>query len=194
MMEKLIENKKIFIANTVADVKMIFDPFRLRIIETIYNSKVEMNVKEIATAIEEAPNKVHYHVQKLLNYGALKLVRTENINGIIAKFYTNAYEGYMLDPEGGSKQVYDLTKQSLYGNLDIAVEKFKKDMAKYINLVEEKGKEAQRGLAIDYLKLYMTKEEKEDFLKQMSKLFKKYSEKDSSKEIYTMIHTITRVE
>ena len=85
-MEKIIENnKKVFVAKTVEEVKMIFEPYRLRIIQTIFHNKSEMTVKEIATEMEEAPNKVHYHVKKLFNYGAIKLVRTENINGIIAK-------------------------------------------------------------------------------------------------------------
>ena len=35
----------------------------------------------------------------------------------------------------------------------------------------------------------MTKEEKEDFLKEMKTLFSKYSEEDENKEIFTAINT-----
>lgn len=193
-MEKIENDKKIFIAKTAEEVKMVFDPLRLRILEAIYHNDEEMNVKEIATEIEEAANKVHYHVMKLVDFGALKLVRTEAINGIIAKYYTNAYDGYVLDPSGGSKQVYELTKKSLFSNLDMSVAKFKKDMVTYMNLVAEQGKEAQRGIVIGYHKLYMTKKEKEDFMKEISELLMKYETEDLNKEIYTMIQTIARIE
>lgn len=193
-MEKIEQDKKIFIAKTAEEVKMIFDPLRLRILETIYHKDHEMNVKDIAKEIEEAANKVHYHVMKLVDFGALKQVRTEAINGIIAKYYTNAYDGYVLDPSDGNKQMFDLTKKSLYSNLDSAVAKFKKDMVTYMNMVAEQGKEAQRGLVIGYHKLYMTKEEKETVMKQVHKLFKPYHQEDLDKEVYTMIQTIARIE
>jgi DNA-binding transcriptional ArsR family regulator len=193
-MEKIEEGKTYFIAKTAEEVKMVFDPLRLRILETIYHTEHEMNVKEIATKIDEAANKVHYHVMKLVNFGVLKLVRTEAINGIIAKYYTNAYDGYVLDPSGGSKQVYELTKKSLYSNLDMAVLEFKKDMVSYMNLVAEQGKQAQRGLLIGYHKLYMTKEEKEAVMKQLQELLEQYKKEDLTKETYTMIQTIARIE
>jgi hypothetical protein len=193
LLEKLVENKRIFIAKTAQEVKMIFDPYRLRILHTIFHNKAEMTVKQIATEMEEPANKVHYHVKKLSDYKALKLVRTENINGIIAKYYMTAYDGYILDPEGGNKEVYDLTKKSLFSNLDMAVDKFKKDMVSYMNLISEKGKEAQRGLEISYDKYYMTKEEKEKVIKEIHEVLQKYTKEDTTKEEYSMIHTLARI-
>ena len=63
-----------------------------------------------------------------------------------------------------------------------------------VGTVAEKGKEAQRGLVIGYHKLYMTKEEKEGFMKEISELLMKYETEDLNKETYTMIQTIARIE
>ena len=188
-----MKKKKIFVAKTAEQVKMIFDPYRLRIIKTLFESKKEMTVKQLADAIGEAPNKVHYHVKKLFDYGALELVRTENINGIIAKYYINAYGGYIIDSEGDSQEVHNLKENALMMTLDNEVNKFKKDMVAYMNLVAEHGKEAQRGLEIGYSKLYMTREEKEELFKKIHTLMKEYFKEDESKEVYTTIHTLARI-
>lgn len=187
------KDEKIFIANTAEEVKMIFEPYRLKILKVIHKSETEMTVKQIATVLDQAPNKVHYHVKKLHDFGVLDLVRTENINGIIAKFYKTTYNGYMIGSEGNSQEVLNAKEQAIMNALDDSVKSFKEDMITYINMVAEKGKEAQRGLIIGYEKLYMTKEEKEDFIEELDKLFKKYSKEDLSKETYTAIRTMARI-
>ena len=187
------KDEKIFIANTAEEVKMIFEPYRLKILKVIHKSEKEMTVKQIATQLEQAPNKVHYHVKKLHDFGVLDLVRTENINGIIAKFYKTTYNGYMIGSEGKSQEVLSAKEEAIMNALDDSVKSFKEDMVTYINMVAEKGKEAQRGLIIGYEKLYMTKEEKEDFIEELDKLYKKYHKEDQSKEIYTAIRTMARI-
>jgi outer membrane protein assembly factor BamD (BamD/ComL family) len=75
----------------------------------------------------------------------------------------------------------------------MAVDKFKKDMVSYMNLISEKGKEAQRGLEISYDKYYMTKEEKEIVIKEIHEVLQKYTKEDTTKEVYSMIHTLARI-
>lgn len=187
------KDKKIFIANTAKEIKMIYDPYRLRILKTFHDCDTELTVKQMAVKLDEAPNKVHYHVKKLYDFGVLELVRTENINGIIAKYYKSAYNGYIIGTEGKSKEVLNAKEDALMNNLDDAVNHFKTDMISYINLVAEQGQEAKRGLQIGYIKLYMTKEEKEEYVKETKKLFEKYLKEDESKEVYTTIQTLARI-
>lgn len=187
------DKHNIYIANTIEEVKMIFDPYRLKILKTLHGENTEKTVKQIAVEMGEAPNKVHYHVKKLLDFGALKLIRTETINGIIAKYYSTAYDGFVIGSEGNSEDVINVKGNVLNTALDEVVGKFKVDMYSYMNLVAEKGKEAQRGLDIGYMKLYMNKEEKEAFSKEMKQLISKYTKEVEDKEIYTMIQTLARI-
>lgn len=188
-----MHDKKVYIANTIQELKMIFDPYRLKILKMLHGENIEMTVKQIAVELGEAPNKVHYHVKKLADFGALKLVRTEAINGIIAKYYSTAYDGFIIGNEANSEEVINLKGNVLSQALDDVVSKFKVDMFSYMNLVAKQGKEAQRGLEIDYTKLYMTKEEKYEFKKQMNELIEKFSKEDEDKEVYTTIQTLARV-
>ena len=188
-----MEQEKIFVANTIQEVKMVFDPYRLKIISTIFENKEEMTVKQIATKLGEAPNKIHYHVKKLFDFGVLKLVRTESINGIIAKYYTNSYAGYTIGSDDNSNEVMNVKKTAVMNAFDEAVNDFKKDIVSYMNLVAEKGKEHQRGLEIRYGKLYLSKDDLEQMRKDIEEIIKKYEEVDENKEVYTSIRTLARI-
>lgn len=188
-----MDKNKVFIANSIDEMKMIFDPYRLQIIKALHGENTEKTVKQIAVELGQAPNKVHYHVKKLLDFGALKLIRTETINGIVAKYYSTAYEGYIIGNEGNSEEVLHVKESVLNQELDSMVAKFKVDMVSYMNLVAEQGKEAQRGLDMGYIKLYMTKEERYELHKEIKNLISKYTDKVEDKEIYTMIQTLARI-
>lgn len=192
-MEKKEKKENIFIANSLNEVKMIYDPYRLKILRVLHKKGKEMTVKQTAEVLKEAPNKVHYHMKKLFDFGVLNLVRTENINGIIAKYYNTKYDGYIIGNEGKSDDVKHAKEMALMNALDDASIKFKKDMSSYIDLVAEQGEKAQRGLQINYITLYMTKDEKEEFSKAMWELIDKYSKEDKEKEIYTTIQTLARI-
>ena len=142
----MVKDKHVFIANTIEEVKTIFDPYRLKILKTLHGDNTEKTVKQMAVELGEAPNKVHYHVKKLLDFGALELIRTENINGIIAKYYSTAYDGFIIGNEGNSEEVINVKGHVLSDALDEVVTKFKVDMHSYMNLVAEQGEEAQGNL------------------------------------------------
>jgi len=55
--------KKEFYAQNDEEVRIIFDPYRRRIIRVFLNSSVPMTVKQVADTIGEHPSKVHYHVR-----------------------------------------------------------------------------------------------------------------------------------
>ena len=123
-----------------------------------------------------------------------KLVRTENINGIIAKYYTNTFAGYSIGADDNSKEVMNVKKTAVINAFDDAVNAFKKDIVTYMNLVAEKGKEQQRGLEIHYEKLYLSKDDLEKLREDIGKLLEQYEKEDESKEVYTTIRTLARVQ
>ncbi len=72
---------------TIDEIKAIADPYRYRIINCFNSLEVPATVKQIADRLGEVPAKVHYHVKVLERLGFLVLHHTEEINGIIAKYY-----------------------------------------------------------------------------------------------------------
>jgi len=76
------------ILTTQEEIRLMTDPYRIDIIQILRKHKdVPLTVKDIAQILHEPHGKVYYHVQKLFKFGALRIERTEKINGIVAKYY-----------------------------------------------------------------------------------------------------------
>lgn len=84
------------VLETEEEVKILLDPYRIKIWMTYAMEKKSLTVKQVADMMGEVPSKVHYHVQKLIGIGILELDYTKNINGIIAKYYKVMYLNYEI--------------------------------------------------------------------------------------------------
>lgn len=93
--------EKIKVLKTLEEIKTFSDPYRLQILSTLKKLGKSATVKQIADKMGESPAKVHYHVKKLEKVDILKLSHTEQINGIIAKYYQWTAESITIE----SKQV-----------------------------------------------------------------------------------------
>ena len=82
---------------TIDEIKAYSDPYRLKIIAFLKNNREEATVKQIADFFEEVPSKVYYHVKKLERVGIVKLVKTEEIKGIIAKYYSLTAHDFRIE-------------------------------------------------------------------------------------------------
>lgn len=185
--------KEPFIAITDADMKMVFDPYRLRIIYTVSRSKDPLTVKEIASKLNEPANKVHYHVMKLFNFGYFKLVKTKNINGIIAKYYTNVYTGPFFGKPSLDSNEFPVHIRNLTSILDEISMAFKNDIVAYSNLKNDEGKHPGGQIQLDRIKLYMTRDEANEVVQKVAGILGKYMAIDETKEVYTTIQTIARI-
>ncbi len=68
-------------------IKILVDEKRQEVLNVLRNSKQAMTVKQISEKLGVKPANVHFHVKKLEDIGILHLVKTEEIHGIIAKYY-----------------------------------------------------------------------------------------------------------
>jgi DNA-binding transcriptional ArsR family regulator len=73
-------------------LKVLADPLRLRIIETI--GQRPHTVKQVAKALGMPPNKLYYHVNLLEEHGLIRVVDTRIVSGIIEKIYLSAAKSY----------------------------------------------------------------------------------------------------
>ncbi len=88
-----------------ADIKLLSDPYRIRILDTFKSFGRPATVKQVADRLGDTAAKVTFHVRKLIGLGLLTLDHTEMINGIVAKFYVLAYETIHVEPKDASSTV-----------------------------------------------------------------------------------------
>lgn len=73
------------VIENVDQLKAISDALRMDIVTLLV--KGEHTGKQLATMLNLSPSKVHYHLKELEHHGFIQIVRTEEKNGIVQKFY-----------------------------------------------------------------------------------------------------------
>lgn len=156
--------EKIKTLATADEIKAFSDPYRLQILYTFKKMGRPATVKQIGDAMGEVPAKVHYHVKKMEKSGVLRLTHTEEINGIIAKYYEPAAESFAikseeLDPDVSKlvvneaqkviSSVYDESKKVILEELKTAAHRPKRVTAESIRLsmiylTDEKARELDK--------------------------------------------------
>ncbi|MFS0555303.1 ArsR/SmtB family transcription factor [Brevibacillus sp. 179-C9.3 HS] len=77
--------KRYVVVETLEQLKAISDSLRLQIITLLV--KEAYTGKQLATILSLSASKVHYHLKELESHGFVEVVRTEEKNGIVQKFY-----------------------------------------------------------------------------------------------------------
>lgn len=81
----MISLKRYQVIETIEQLKAISDSLRLEIVT--YLTKEAYTGKQLATMLNLSASKVHYHLKELENHHFIQVVRTEEKNGIVQKFY-----------------------------------------------------------------------------------------------------------
>lgn len=157
----------------IEQIKAYSDPYRLRIISFLRNTKEAATVKEIADYLGEVPAKVHYHIKKLEKVGILELVRTKEIKGIIAKYYYLTAENFVIEAEEINKQTKKVYKSQI---LNIVNEYYDKSKEKSIDTLMKKVDHNNENNAISVIFRDMCIDEAlfKEFDLEMRTLVKKY--------------------
>ncbi len=84
---------KILYLKTIDEIRCMTDPYRMKIYLIFRQHEEEgLTVKDIALKMGDSHGKVYYHVKKMLDLGALEIIRTKKINGITAKYYQTTFD------------------------------------------------------------------------------------------------------
>ncbi len=92
-------------------LKSLGDPFRskimMRLIEKPYTGQQLSEIFELSRA------RIHYHLKELEKNGFIRVVKKEEKNGIIQKFYQSVAKGFIISSEllPHTKEISDVTKQ-----------------------------------------------------------------------------------
>ena len=150
------------VLKNIKEIRVLNDPYRQEILSTMTILGKPATSKEIATAMKEAPSKVNYHLKVLEKYKFVELDHTENINGIIAKYYRRLATNFNVDLKKENKSfdkwnaVISMT-ESLFNNIR------DKHVKRIIGLqnINKEIKEEDKGTIISS-KLYLSESEIEE--------------------------------
>lgn len=77
-------------------IKAFTHPYRMKLIHVFRETRRPMTATEVARMLGEGPGKVHYHMRVLEAAGLVTVVRTETVNGIVARYYEPTARHYSV--------------------------------------------------------------------------------------------------
>jgi DNA-binding transcriptional ArsR family regulator len=86
----------VFILDTEERIKAFTHPYRMRLVHVFRETRRPMTATEVARIIGDGPGRVHYHMRILEAAGIVAVVRTESVNGIIARYYEPTARHYSV--------------------------------------------------------------------------------------------------
>lgn len=161
---------------TLEEVQVISVPYRIKILNCMYSFKVPVTVKNIADKMGETPAKIHYHIKKMEQVGIVKLVYTENIKGIMAKFYEPVAEQFHLNhKEGMDKDKLQFLSETQKTIASI----FDESKSHFLNQIDAASKNPE-GMKHNGLirndDIYLTQEEFKNIQTEVNEIYRKYSQ------------------
>lgn len=88
-----------YTVQTEAQLKVLAHSVRGKILRLMRRAGTPMTVQMIAEELGEKHGNTYYHVKKLIDADFIELVKTETVNGIIAKYYLRKYDLIYISPD-----------------------------------------------------------------------------------------------
>jgi hypothetical protein len=187
-------DEKVRIIDTIEDLKVFNDPYRMKIINMYKKHDVPLTVKQCADYMNEVPANIHYHVKKLLSIGILELDHIEVINGINAKYYylpKKAFTIQLKDKE--TKDIYAQEKEGNSLNSNLLSEFLEQYSTSAHNMKESNTKDPFDIGYVSLTNVYLSKEEFEALNDFFGQIGEKYSTVDKNKKEYSILIGFTSI-
>lgn len=191
---KVIILKSTMVARTEEEIKVLFNPFRLKILDTFLLYKKPITVKQLSTLLGKQPSFVHYHVMMLLKIGVIELVKTEIINGIVAKYYQRKYKQIYFGTAEAPKALFQQENSVIERKFVEAAMQTQKDIKAYFKELPENN-DAVKDLPLFYFDdLHLDKNDHDELYEELGKLVEKYSKKGTGKKAYSTLVSIVKTD
>ncbi len=188
-----MKNLRTYVMKNDDDIKMLLHPYRQKIFFVFQDYQEALTAKQMADELKEPPSKVNYHMKKLEEFGALEIIKTESINGIIAKYYRPTFDAIRFQRGAISKQAYIAQLPAIEQAFNRVTEKFREDLDKHVDLATNNDGDIQRRVLAYGNHLYMTAEEQDKFVDALLKLIDPYLKEDDSKEVFSIMQAMARI-
>ncbi len=125
--------KKLLVIDNLAQLKSVSDPFRIQLL-TMLGEKPKTG-QMLADELEIPRAKIHYHLNELLKNGIIHVVKTEEKNSIVQKFYEPIAKKVVPNIDLLKYSSDEKKKDSMSYNLRIKeddLKSFKKELKKFV--------------------------------------------------------------
>jgi len=196
---------KVKILTTIDEIKAVNDPYRAEILGTFNRIGEPATVKQVADKMGEVPAKVHYHVKKLQKVGILELVRTQEINGIVAKFYSPVADAFQIKAKNMNQSTLDTFKTQIEKTIhntyemskEVVIKEIRKARVEDLDNEQNEGGDEDKDLdaMLGILSLTLSEEEAlelKEFINKCSEK-SKANRKDTSKQKYHFFYSIMQI-
>ncbi|MFM1654411.1 ArsR/SmtB family transcription factor [Brevibacillus sp. B_LB10_24] len=115
--------KRYFIIESSEQLRTVSDPLRLHLLHLLM--KEEYTGKQLADIIGVSASKIHYHLKELEQQGFIEIVRTEEKNGIMQKFYRSVAFDYKISDEllPSLRENTSIIQENMANSLKMAVKR-----------------------------------------------------------------------
>ncbi len=174
--------KRMLELKTIKDIRTMTDPYRMEIIRVFHNySPDAITVKDVAREMDEPHGKVYYHVKKMIDIGAIELIKTEKINGIIAKYYKLAFDEMSVQHKNDQlKEPQDERVKAYTKMISNLFDDHKNKFVEFLNsenLDEREFKAGEKESIVRESELYFDEADYKNFKDELEALVDRYSEK-----------------
>jgi DNA-binding transcriptional ArsR family regulator len=110
--------KSMFIIKEYDQLKALSDPFRIkvmmRLVEKPYTGQ------QLSELFEMSRARIHYHLKELEKLGLIEIVKTEEKNGIVQKFFQSVSSGFYPDASllPHKEEISETKRLMMYGMLE----------------------------------------------------------------------------
>ncbi len=156
-------------------LKSLAIPERVKILE-LFEDLEPRTAKQIATELGENAARLHYHVKELVRVGLLEQVDTRVKGSIVEKYYQPVAKVIQVNLrvmiEENAQQLGDV----MFSPLRTTERDLMRTLNKFVGSDADARKEYLDTFAYNVGELYLTKEERNEFINEINALFRKYKE------------------
>lgn len=169
-MRRMDDIPEVYYLETIEQLRVLAQDLRLRILDPLI--KRPMTAKQLATELDEPPQKVHYHVRELESVGLVRLVETREKGGILEKYYRAVARGFEIPKElvrgvGGAQAMSEI-EQMVYRVAN-----------GFIRALSAPGSDTSNRVAMSETSLWLTRIEASALSDRLSALIAEMSESTS---------------
>ena len=162
---------RVHVIETLEALRALADPLRHRIMEAIH--KEPLTVAQVASLLDEKPNKLHYHMAELEKNGLVEVAETRQKGNLLEKTYRPVATVFRVAPDLFERSSGPEALQALYQQVISAQDITAVNLKTAIQAGEFTAKEAGTSLRI-LLRWHLAPEQASLFVERLKALVKEF--------------------
>lgn len=180
-----------YVVDSAEQAKVLLNPLRGEILAHLYEPA---SATEVAKAINEAPQRVNYHLKALEKAELVKRVGTRQVRNLVEVLYQSIAKTFIMPESLGwsPEAVSRIKEQGALAHLVTVSERIKKDA---LTLLEQSEGDAEVPSASLQMKVSLPDEQKRnqfinEYSSMVKKLVEKYQPASASETIFNVLLTV----